>query len=149
MYSPVLNRWSVAADPFQELQRLHREVSRMFDGSRTGFAGFPALNAWSNAEKSLVIAEVPGVDPASIEVTVVGDVLTIEGERKAETLSPESSFVHRERGFGRFSRALRLPYEIESNHVQAKHENGVLRIELPRKESSKPRRIVVNNNQEE
>lgn len=133
--------WTV--DPFQELHRLQRDMNRLFVDFTVPAGEFPALNLWSSADEALVAAEVPGVDPKSVDVSVVGNVLTIEGERKADAAVPETAYRRRERGTGKFLRSLRLPFEVETDKVQARCEHGVLRITLPRKESTKPRRIAI------
>ena len=143
MYRPTLDRWDLSVDPFVELQKLSRDMNRWFSGTLGMAQAFPSLNAYTNAEQAVVVAEVPGVDPSTLGVTVNGDVLTIEGERKADEALEGATAHRRERGVGRFTRSVRLPYEVESDHVQAKLENGLLRITLPRKESSKPRRIQI------
>lgn len=133
----------VGFDPFTELSRAHRSMDRLF-GDAPGYpVSFPALNVWSGENEAVVAAEIPGVDPKDLTVTVTGDVLTIEGERRTDTIG-EDDILHRcERSSGKFSKTVRLPYEIENDAVKAKVTNGILRITLARKESSKPRKIEV------
>jgi len=133
----------IGFDPFTELSRAHRSMDRLF-GDTPGYpTSFPALNVWSGENETVVAAEIPGVDPKNLALTVMGDVLTIEGERKTDTIG-EDDILHRcERSGGKFSKTVRLPYEVENNAVKAKVANGILRITLARKESSKPRKIEV------
>ena len=131
-------------DPFSEMRRLQREMNRLFSGyGDAGDAAGPAVNVWSNPDEVLVAAEVPGIDPNDIRVTVQNDVFTLEGERKPDAIG-EDTVTHRaERGFGRFTRSVRLPYEVDNSKAVAKYRNGVLTVTLPRSEVSKPRQIAV------
>ena len=88
--------------------------------------------------------ELPGVDPKSVDLSVVGHVLTLQGERTEEPGVKAEEYHRRERATGKFARSVRLPFEVESDKVHARFENGVLRVTLPRKESTKPRRIAIN-----
>lgn len=136
-------RFDWTLDPFPELHRLQRDMNRLFAGFTTPTCQYPALNLWSTADEAVVTAEVPGVDPKSMDVSVVGNVLTLEGERSADGDAPAEAYHRRERGTGKFLRSIRLPYDVEADKVQAKYERGVVRITLPRKESTKPRRIAI------
>jgi len=131
---------------WEEMNRLQREMNRLFEGVDRGWApvaGFPAINVWLNEEGAVVTAELPGVDVKDLEINVVGETLTLSGERKAEDL-PKDSVVHRqERGIGKFTRTVDLPFSVESNKVQATLEKGILRILLPRAEKDKPRKIAI------
>jgi HSP20 family protein len=120
-------------------------MNRLLDGfgATESRAVFPAVNLWSNGEQALVTAELPGLDPAAIEVSVLRNQVTIQGERKEE--SPDEKVVcHRaERGVGRFVRTIRLPFEVENEQVTAKYEKGVLTLKLPRSEATKPKRVQI------
>ncbi len=130
-------------DPFAELRRLQREMNRLFEGYGEAECAWPAINLWSNRDEVVVSAEAPGVDPKDLKVTVQNDIFTIEGERKPEDLG-ENAVTHRaEREFGRFSRSIRLPYEVDNSKVTARYRNGVLTVTLPRSEVSKPKQIAV------
>jgi HSP20 family protein len=106
-------------------------------------AQYPAVNLSGNDEALELTAEVAGFAPEEISVSVKGNVLTLEGERKAEQLDEGKTYQRQERVAGDFSRSLKLPYDIESDHVKARIENGVLRLTLPRLEATKPRRIAI------
>ncbi|HMP76681.1 MAG TPA: Hsp20/alpha crystallin family protein [Kiritimatiellia bacterium] len=138
-----MTRFDWTLDPFRDLHRLQRDMNRLFAGFRTPAEQFPALNLWSSPEQVVLTAEVPGVDPKDVDVSVVGNVVTLEGERKEDASIPADSYHRRERENGKFMRSVRLPYEVEADKVQARYENGVLRVTLPRKESTKPRRITI------
>ncbi|MCF7837677.1 MAG: Hsp20/alpha crystallin family protein [Candidatus Marinimicrobia bacterium] len=131
------------SDAFRDLERLQREMNRLFSDFTVADEQFPAINVWSNQHETLVTAEVPGIDPAQLSINVQGEVLTIEGERAEADVSDQATFHRVERGYGRFIRTVRLPYEIESDKVQAQYKLGVLLVSLPRAEASKPKRIQI------
>jgi HSP20 family protein len=110
---------------------------------------YPALNVWSNEEGLLVTAEVPGVSPEEIEVNVIGETLTLSGMRKPEELPDglkEGVRYHRqERGSGKFSRTLQLPFQVSVPQIEATFKHGVLNVRLPRAEEDKPRKIAVKS----
>jgi len=141
MYWNDSRAWS----PFEELRSLQREMNRLFDGydSGTAMSRFPALNVWGNEENVVVTAELPGLQPDDLDISVVNNQLTIKGERKSDKPS-ENAVCHRcERDTGRFVRTVRLPFTVESSKVSARYENGVLTIYLPRHEATKPKRIEI------
>jgi HSP20 family protein len=139
------------AGPFwNHLQKhLSAEVNNLFerlDGSNAlrAFApSFPALNVWEEGDNLIVEAELPGMQPSDIEILVTGgDQLTLKGERKPAAV--ENVTVHRhERGFGKFERYLKLPYMVDAEKVEARFENGVLRIQLSKHEAARSRKITV------
>lgn len=129
------------------MERLQREMNRLFGSSASSWErvapGYPALNMWTNEESVILTAELPGVQKENLDIQVVGDTLKLSGERKVEDL-PENVRIHRrERGCGKFTRAVQLPFEVDFNKIEALIENGILKITLPRAESSKPRKITV------
>jgi HSP20 family protein len=103
----------------------------------------PPVNAWVGEADVVVTAELPGVDPSKVEVSVVGDTLTISGSREAEALKEGESYHRQERTHGRFTRSLQLPFPVEAGKVEAKYEKGILRISLPRAEADKPARLSI------
>ena len=138
-----ITRLDWTQDTFSDLHRLQREVNRLFSDYEDPAERFPALNLWSSDEEAVVAVELPGVDPKAVDLSVVGQVLTLQGERVEESGVAEEAYHRRERAAGKFVRTIRLPFEVESDKVRARYENGVLRITLPRKESTKPRRIAI------
>jgi len=132
---------------WQEMDRLQREMSRLFDTGATGRVfsppGYPAVNVWTNADGQLITAEMPGVGPDDITIDVTGDALSISGERKADDLPKGASYHRRERGQGSFSRTVQLPFMVDTAKVEANFRNGVLMINLPRAEVDKPRKVEI------
>lgn len=143
----IYRRYSVPS-VFDELQRVQRDMSRVAasfasEGAQGGV--FPAINAWTTEEEEIVTAELPGMDPADIDISIVNDVLTISGERKPLTNAEEIRYHRRERVSGSFSRSIQLAFAVDANRVTAGYENGVLKVNLPRAEADKPRKISVQS----
>jgi len=130
-------------DIFADMRRLQREMDRLVSSYGEAKEAFPAINLWSNADQILVKAEVPGVNPKDLDVSVQNDLLTIQGERKSDVRSEDVVCHRAERGMGRFLRTVRLPFEVDVGKVSAETVNGVLTLTLPRAEAGKPRRIQI------
>lgn len=129
---------------------LRQEIDRLFEGVTTPFNGgffrtaeaFPAVNMWEDGDCLYAEAEVPGVAMTDMEVNVVGDELSIKGQRKPA--KGENFTYHRqERGTGEFARFVTLPMPVNAEKVEAVLKEGVLTITLPKAETAKPRRIEV------
>ena len=128
----------------RDMQRLQSSLNRLLSTSvPTQAAEFPPINVWTSENGAIVRAEIPGVAPEDVDISLVNDTLTLRGFRKPEDLSEGESRHRQERGHGQFTRSLQLPFGIEADHVQAKFSNGVLQITLPRAEAEKPRKINV------
>ncbi|MCM2373681.1 Hsp20/alpha crystallin family protein [Aporhodopirellula aestuarii] len=141
----LATRW----EPWSELNRLSREMDRLFGrggniaNSMSGVVTFPAMNVWADNDNLYAEAELPGFVLDDLEIYVTGNQLTIKGERRPP--EQEGGTWHRqERGYGKFSRMIELPGDINSDAVSAEFTNGVLRVTLPKSEAVKPRRINVN-----
>jgi HSP20 family protein len=133
---------------WREMERLRRDMDRLFEGTAPRFARargrFPAVNVWASEQEGVIVtAELPGVSPDSIDISVTADTLTINGSRKPEDLPEGAQYHRRERYCDEFSRSVQLPYSVDTDGVEASLENGVLRIVLPRAEAEKPRQIAV------
>ncbi len=105
--------------------------------------GFPLLNIWSGPEDVLITAEIPGVDPSQIDISVTGDTLTLRGERVVEPTGKDHIPIRRERESGRFVRTLQLPFRVNNDKIDARYSSGVLHLTLPRPQEDKPRKISV------
>ena len=145
MIWPVLERAEFVIDPFQELDRLRRATAAMKAQEWLQQVDAPAINLWMRDDGAVLEAELPGVEPNDLSVTVEGDTVKLEGRRRGQELKEGELYHRRERSGGPFSRLIRLPFEVESDRVTATYERGVLRLALPRKESSKPRKIAINS----
>ena len=133
--------------PWQSLDRqaarLNEEFNRVFGRLPQGADdSFPHFNIFTNTEGAVLVAELPGVTAGDIELTVSGSSVTIKGSRK-ETEAGDARRVRRERRFGSFVRTFALPFQIDAAKAEAKSRKGILRIDLPRAEADKPKRIAV------
>lgn len=133
--------------PWRDIEQLQQEMNRLFNSTFTGQSriapDFPAINIWTNEDGAVVTAELPGVTPEDIDISVVGETLTLSGNRQPEALNDGGKYHRRERRFGSFSRSFQLPFMVEADDVEAIFENGILHISLPRSEAEKPRKIAV------
>ncbi len=105
---------------------------------------FPPVNVWEDDRTLFAEVELPGMKMDDIEVSVVGDELTIEGERKDDP-AEDLTYHSRERGAGSFSRVLRLPVEVDAEKVRATLRDGVLTITLPKAQTAMPRKIRIQS----
>jgi HSP20 family protein len=125
---------------------MNRLFQRWGEEGVRGGASYPPVNVWEEGDAVLVQAELPGMRIEDLEIFVTGnDQLTLKGERKPPEVA-ENAVQHRqERGFGSFVRVLPLPFPVDANHVEARLDNGVLHVRLPKHEAAKPRKIVVKS----
>jgi HSP20 family protein len=138
---PVVSRWELGADPFTDLHRLNREIGRLFEAPAGTQA--PPLDIWGTDDQLQVAVDLPGVEPDKIELSVADGVLTIAGERPKQALEETDTAYRAERPAGRFSRSVRLPFDVEQDQIKARYHLGSLFITLPKAEAAKPRRITV------
>jgi HSP20 family protein len=136
------------ANSWQDIERVQREMNRLF----ADFYGtprfqaarnFPALNVWTNPDGAVITAELPGVSPEDIDISVVGETLTLTGSRQPGELKEGEKYHRRERGQGKFTRTFQLPFLVEADKVEAVFDKGILRISLPRAEADKPKKIAI------
>jgi len=134
---------------WRDMDRLQHDMNRLFDSyypvRQHTAPNFPAMNVWSSDEGLVLTAEVPGIRPEDIDVSVVGETLNLTGSRKPEDLKEGGRYHRQERGYGKFSRTIQLPFPVDVNKVDATFKNGLLHISLPRAEADKPRKIAVKS----
>ncbi len=145
------NDW--LADPFKELENLQREMNRLFDFSfgrgireeapLLGTSWAPAVDVYDSKDAILVKADLPGLSKDEIDVSVQDDTLVIKGEKKKDAEVKEDDYYRVERYYGSFYRALPLPAEVDADKVEATYEDGVLTLNLPKKEEAKPKQIRI------
>lgn len=143
----AMARW----DPFREMERLRDEMDR-FLGEGVGRTGllperlstFP-VDVYQTGNEVMVKAAVPGVKPEDVKIELLGNMLTITGERKEEKETKEENYTMREMRMGRFQRQIMLPAEVNPDAAQAKFEDGVVTLTLPISEKAKPKTIQVKH----
>lgn len=140
------------ADIFSELNRLQTVLDQVFRPSErssiralTG-SSFPVINVGTTADAIEVMALAPGLKPESLQLTVDRGLLVISGERKSEVpdAGDSTSVYAQERFTGAFRRVVSLPEDADPSNVQANYRDGILRVTVAKRESSKPRRIEVS-----
>ncbi len=146
----AITRW----EPFRDLMTLREAMDRLFEESfvspRTrlmmaaGMVTVP-IDMYQTDNEVVVEAAVPGVKPEDIDISVVGDTLTIKGESKTEHKVEEQNYFCQERRFGTFTRTMTLPVPVNPDQAQAKYENGILTLHLPKAEVAKPKQIKVKS----
>ncbi len=137
--------------PFSELLTLRQAMDRLFDDtvfrpfsavSGPDFARLP-LDVRSTADALLVEAELPGVKPEDVEITVENGTLTIRAEDRTERTEEQGDWLVREIGHGSVMRAVTLPSGLEADKAEATFEHGVLKLRIPKAEQVKPRQIQI------
>ena len=103
----------------------------------------PACNAYEDEHGFWIQAALPGMDRKDIEISVEDGVLSLRGERKDDTTDQTRTYFVREVGWGAFSRSFRLPTNVDPNKVTAHYRDGILTVQLPKREEAKPRRISI------
>ncbi len=132
-----------------ELEGMRRQMERLFDvyghrqSERSGAGVYPAVNITEDSESYYVSAELPGVKSADLDVNVTANQLTLAGERTISEEATDARYHRREREAGRFSRAIALPDDIDTDRVRAKMTDGVLTVIVPKAEKAKPRTIQI------
>jgi HSP20 family protein len=138
--------WQRGWDPFRDFQR---EVGRLFETfepltSWRVARPFPPLNLYDSGEAYVLTAQLPGVGPEDLDLSITGETLTLKGERKRPEGVSEESYRRQERQFGRWARTVTLPDRVEADKVAASFRNGILTVTLPKSEAAKPRQINVS-----
>lgn len=143
-------------DPSGSLMPLRDAMNRLFEGSFIWpgsidvFTGrtFPVDVYETKDQQGYVVeASIPGAKPEDISVTAMGDTLTINYTTKSEQTVERPNYVRRERYEGGMTRTISLPTQIEPDKVKATYESGVLKLEIPKSEAEKPRKIAIKSQQ--
>lgn len=135
--------------PFSALDQLSRELNRFFDdrpvnGTLVEASDWkPHVDVTESENAFRVVADVPGVSPDDIEISLHNGVLTVRGERKTDNEVKDDSFTRRERFRGTFTRQFTLPDTADQETVSAKSQNGVLEITIPKAKKNSPISITV------
>ncbi len=146
-----LARW----EPIREMATLTDRMSRLFDEMwgrptrrlaeedfLTG-AWVPAVDILEDKDGLQVTAELPGVDPKNVEVTVENGILTIRGERNFEKATEGETYHRVERVYGNFERSFSLPNTVDADKIEARYKNGLLHLRMPKREEAKPKPVKI------
>jgi HSP20 family protein len=138
-------------DPYRELSTFQDRLSRVLGSSfgrterddETLAAWVPPVDIAEEKDRILITAELPGFKDNEISITTENGMLTISGERKFEKEENGKNYHRVERAYGRFARSFSLPNNVDRERIQAKFQNGLLQIDLPKREDAKPRTIRI------
>jgi len=154
----VIERWRPSRglmpwQPFRAMEEMEQRFNDIFGRSllpamwrrfpleERGWA--PPLEVFEKEDKFVVKAELPGMEEDDIDISVVGDTLTIKGEKKAESEVKEEDYYCCERSYGSFFRSIALPATVDAKKIEASYENGVLEVSLPKAPEVKPKKVPV------
>lgn len=141
----------VKYDPFRDLRSLQDEMNRLFSGTFSRGsqdevlrgAWSPSVDIFENKNEIVLEAELPGMNPEDVNISIENNVLTLHGERRFEKKDESDNFHRVERSYGSFTRSFTLPPTVSSENANAEFQNGVLRLTLAKREEAKPRRIEI------
>ncbi len=141
----AITRW----DPFRDVLALQHRMNSLFrdftdEGPMTTATFTPAADVYEDDKKVTIKLEVPGMEEKDLDVSVENNTLTVKGERKFEKEEKEENFHRIERRYGSFYRAFTLPSTVDTEHVAASYNAGVLKVELNKKPEAQPKQIKVN-----
>lgn len=147
-----LKKW----DPVRELSTIQREMDDFFRrvfGSFTPTSLFrretalrewyPAMDCYMKDNQFVLHADLPGIDPKNVDISIVGNVLTIKGERKTEKDEQKFGYFVHEASYGSFERSLTIPEGVDMTKVTATYKNGVLELMMPARAEALPRKVKV------
>jgi HSP20 family protein len=136
---------------FYDMDKMLDEVDRLFNtvnrpvGLRSVPRGtFPPINVYDKGDHAVMVAEVPGIDPEKLELSVVNDTVTLSGERFTDG-EKEAHVYRRERVVGEFSRTITLPDAVDPDSVKAEYKDGILRVTMNKAEEAKARQIPIKS----
>jgi HSP20 family protein len=143
-------RWGISPwRPFRELEEWERRFDDLLGRplwrlpvEEKGW--MPAIDVFEKEDRFIVKAELPGMKDDDIDVSVIGDTLSIKGEKKTETEVKEEDYYRCERSYGSFYRSILIPSNVDADKIEASFDDGVLEIALPKSAKVKPKKIAVS-----
>ena len=146
---PTIVRW----DPFREMATLQERLNRAFDDAWgrarrpdeefVSGSWLPAVDVRETKDAVEISAELPGLDPKDVEVSVENGILTLKGARQFEKATEGETYHRVERSYGAFERSFNLPTNVDAEKVRAVYRHGVLHLTLPKREEAKPKSIAI------
>ena len=136
-------------EPWGILNQLQKELERAYEGdaneSSVSTAEWaPAVDIKEEAERFVLLADIPGVKPEEINISMEDGVLTITGEKNTEAETEKNGYKRVERTYGSFYRRFTLPDTADADAISAKSNHGVLEIVIPKRETVKPKKISIS-----
>lgn len=135
-------------NPWEEIRRLQRQVNRLFEDMGVGmpirtYRANPPINILETNDSVIITAEVPGVKPEDLSLTVTGNCLTLKGCRKPSADESKVTYERRERTLDEFARTIQLPDTVQSDRATAEFSQGILTVRIPKSPEAIPRQIPV------
>jgi HSP20 family protein len=152
MLGRELTPWQTPLRAITEMQReMNHMFSRFFGEGEQGEQQWlsqstsfvPRIESTVREHTLYVKADLPGIDPKDVELTVEGNQLILRGERKAEHEGTNGGYVHREVQYGSFVRSFPIPEGVKAEDIQAKYHNGVLELSIPLPASMQPKKVNI------
>jgi HSP20 family protein len=145
MAIPIHNRAAQQGDSWSPFDDFDRAMNRMLGDLYPTRAEYPPVNIWTGKDDIVLTAELPGVEPDDLDISVHENVVSLScaPREKQQPLQEDVTYHRRECAHAGFSRSWRLPFEVDPDKVEAKLENGVLKLTLPQSEASKPKKIEI------
>jgi HSP20 family protein len=146
MANPI-RRWN----PFREMEHFRRDFDDLFDrflghgkrGERETAAVEPAIESYIEGDRIVVRADLPGIDPEDVEITVTGDILTIKGSREEQREEKDRNFVFKEVSYGSFQRSISLPAGVKAEDIKTSYKDGVLELTAPAPKELAARKVPI------
>jgi HSP20 family protein len=141
-------RW----DPFRDQITLRESMNRLFEetfgpimekSEQKGGSWNPSVDIYETHDEMILAAEIPGLDEKDIAIQIEDNTLSIKGERQFAKETKEENYRRIERSYGSFCRSFSLPGHIDQEKIKADHENGVLKITMPKKKELKPKTVKI------
>ncbi len=139
-------------DSSRDLTDIQTQMNRLFDNvlgqpspsAMMERAWAPPVDMYETKNEIVLAVELPGLNEKDIRLSITGDLLTIQGERRGSDETRDAGHYRQERWFGKFERALSLPIPVETGQVKATYRDGVLTVKLPKTEGVKPKEIKID-----
>jgi HSP20 family protein len=145
MAIPIRNRAAQQGDPSFAFDDFDRAMNRMLGDLYPTRAEYPPVNLWTGKDDIVLTAELPGLEPGDLDISVHENVVSLHYAPQEKPQQPQEGVTYhrRECAHAGFSRSWRLPFEVDPDKVEAKLENGVLKLILPQSEASKAKKIEI------
>ena len=140
--------------PSREMATMHNYINRFFDDSFLSgeFDGdglklahwHPMVDVYDREGEIVIKAELPGMEKKDIAIDIKDGVLTLKGERSYDNEANDNKYYRRERVFGKFERSFNLPDGLDTDKIKADYKDGLLRVEIPKPEEKKPKKITIH-----
>lgn len=148
MALPIQNRPTRQWSPWSDFGDFERAMNRVFGDMYPTRTEHPPVNVWTGKDDAVLTAELPGIEPEDLDISVHENTLVLryaakEDEQKKEEEEEGEAYHRRECVHASFSRSWRLPFEVDGDKAEAKLQNGILKLLLPRSEASKPKKVQI------